>query len=276
MASKKRKKQQRYLWLGSLAVALGLGILLLVLALPRQQSLPEPSTTPPPPPTTEATLPPNPYGSEDFQYDGEYLTCLTGESRAGIDVSAHQGEIDWQQVADAGIRFAMIRVGYRGYETGVLKVDDYARENLTRAAEAGLELGVYFFSQAITPEEAVREANFVLAVLKDTPLELGVAFDWEYVNETARTAGMDSRTLTECAVAFCETIRAAGYEPMIYFNRHVGQELLILEELTDYPWWLAMYDEEMTWPYRISMWQYSETGSVPGIDGYVDLNIQLS
>ena len=227
------------------------------------------------PPTTEATLPPNPYSSSDFQNNGEYLTCLAGESRTGIDVSSHQGEIDWQQAAEAGIQFAMIRVGYRGYETGVLKVDDYARENLTRAAEAGLDVGVYFFSQAITPEEAVREANFVLAVLRDTPLQMGVAFDWEYVSETARTGQMDSRTLTDCAVAFCETIRAAGYVPMIYFNQHVGRELLFLEELSDYDWWLAMYDEDMTWPYRISMWQYSETGSVPGIEGNVDLNIQL-
>ena len=279
MAQKKRKKQCKQLQLGLLAVALGLAALLPVAAVLQKQfpqTLPEPAgETTEAPAITHPTLPENPYHSTDFQYAGDYLSCLTADSRLGIDVSSHQGVIDWQQVAASGVEFAMIRLGYRGYETGVIKVDDYARSNLAAAREAGLDVGVYFFSQAITAEEARQEANFVLAVLEEAKLQMPVVFDWELIAGEARTGGIDSRTLTDCAIAFCQVIQDAGYEPMVYFNQHLAEALLNLEELTEYEFWLAMYTDQMTYPYRIRMWQYTEEGTVPGIDGSVDINLWL-
>ena len=283
MAKKKKKrmtkKQRKQLWLGLLATVLGMAVLLvLAVGLPEQPTSMPPETTAAVEETTvppEPTLPSNPYGPEDFQYDGNYLTCVSGESRLGIDVSSHQGEVDWDQVKEAGIEFAMIRLGYRGYGSGVMKVDEYALENLAAAAAAGLDVGVYFFSQAISPEEARQEANFVLAVLKETELQMPVVFDWEYVSADARTGNMDRRTLTDCALTFCQVMEDAGYEVMLYFNQHLAQDFLILEELLAYDFWLAMYTDEMTCPYRIQMWQYTEEGSVPGISGNVDINLWL-
>ena len=283
MAKKKKKKitkkQRRQLWLGLLATVLGMGVLLvLAMGLPEQPVSLPPETTAETEGTTAppvSALPVNPYGPADFQYDGDYLTCISGESRLGVDVSSHQGEVDWTQVAEAGMEFAMIRLGYRGYGSGVMKVDEYARENLAAAAEAGLDVGVYFFSQAVSPAEARQEARFVLAVLEEVELQMPVVFDWEYVSGDARTGDMDPRTLTDCAAAFCEEIKEAGYDVMIYFNQHLAQEFLILEELQGYDFWLALYDDEMTWPYRIRMWRYTEEGSVPGISGNVDINLWL-
>lgn len=280
MAHKKRKKQRRKFWLGLLAVALSMAALLLLGAVLLEQ-FPQASPnvtadeTTEAPAITESTLPENPYHSADFQYAGDYLTCLTADSRLGIDVSSHQGVIDWQQVAASGVEFAMIRLGYRGYETGVMKVDDFARSNLAAAREAGLDVGVYFFSQAITVEEARQEANFVLAVLEEAQLQMPVVFDWEFIAGEARTSGIDSRTLTDCAIAFCQVIQDAGYEPMVYFNQHLAETLLKLEELTEYDLWLAMYSDQMTYPYQIRMWQYTEEGTVPGIEGSVDINLWL-
>ena len=283
MARKKKKrmtkKQRRQLLLGLLATVLVMAVLLvLALGLPESPVPVSQETTAPPEETTVAPIPPlepNPYGPEDFQYDGDYLTCVAGESRLGIDVSSHQGEVDWSQVAEAGVEFAMIRLGYRGYGSGVMKVDEYARGNLSGAKEAGLDLGVYFFSQAISTEEARQEANFVLAVLQDMPLQLPVVFDWEFVSAEARTGNMDPETLTDCTRVFCEVIEEAGYDAMIYFNQHLAQEMLDLEQLREYPFWLAMYTDQMDYPHRIQMWQYTEEGSVPGIIGNVDIDLWL-
>lgn len=271
-----RRKQ---LMLGLLATGLCLVVLLgLALMLPDQPgTVPETTGDSPTdmPATSESSLEANPYEPEDFQYEGEYLTCLAGESRLGVDVSSHQGEVDWEQVAASGVEFAMIRLGYRGYSSGVLKVDEYARENLEQAVQAGLDVGVYFFSQAVNEEEARQEAEFVLTVLEDRLLNLPVVFDWEYVSGEARTGNMDGVTLTACAQAFCETVERSGYQAMVYFNQHMAQQWLDLETLQVYPFWLAMYTEEMDCPYRVRMWQYTEAGSVPGINGNVDLNLWL-
>lgn len=283
MAKRKKKrttkKQRRQLLLGLLATVLVMAVLLiLATGLPESPVSVSQETTAPTEETTAPTilpLEPNPYGPEDFQYDGDYLTCIAGDSRLGIDVSSHQKIVDWTQVAEAGVEFAMIRLGYRGYSSGIMKVDEYARDNLAGAGDAGLDLGVYFFSQAITPEEAKQEANFVLAVLEETELQLPVVFDWEYVSADARTGNMDPVTLTNCAQIFCQVIEDAGYDAMIYFNQHLAQEMLDLEQLQAYPFWLAMYTDQMDYPHRVQMWQYTEEGSVPGIVGNVDINLWL-
>ena len=223
----------------------------------------------------ETALPVNGWTQADFSRD-EQGWLRGGDALTGVDVSTHQGEIDWQKVADSGVDFAIIRAGYRGYgQEGKLLQDENFEQNIRGALNAGLDVGVYFFSQAISPEEARQEANFVLAVLKETELQMPVVFDWEYVSADARTGNMDRRTLTDCALTFCQVMEDAGYEVMLYFNQHLAQDFLILEELLAYDFWLAMYTDEMTCPYRIRMWQYTEEGSVPGISGNVDINLWL-
>lgn len=224
----------------------------------------------------QTTLPPptaNVYTPSDFAYVDGYLTCLSGPSRRGVDVSSWQRTVDWQQVKDAGMDFAMLRLGYRGTDLGGIFADDYAQSNYENATEAGLAVGGYFFSQAITPEEAREEARFVLDMIEDWQIDMPIVYDWEYIDEEARTANVDGRTLTDCTIAFCEEIKSAGYTPMIYFNPDSVRKNMFLEELTDYKFWLAMYSDEMTFPYRVDMWQYTNTGSVPGINGNCDINI---
>ena len=232
------------------------------------------------PEETEPTMPPpeaNPYGVNDFQYDDDnFLTCLAGDYRIGIDVSRYQFDVDWQQVAGAGVEFAMIRVGYRGYGSGALAEDPYAKANLQGAAAAGLDVGVYFFSQAISVEEAEEEARYVLEYIADYEITMPVVFDWEIPNvENSRSLEVDPRTLTDCALAFCRIVEEAGYEPMVYFNSVQARKDLYIAELTDYPFWLALYTPRMRFPYKVQMWQYTDSGVIPGIDALVDLNIWL-
>lgn len=230
-------------------------------------------TVPTEPPPTEPPADPNPYGASDFQYEGDYLKLVSGESITGIDVSVYQGEIDWAQVKHSGVEFVMIRLGYRGYSTGAIVEDENFRTNLEGAAAAGLDVGVYFFSQAISVEEALEEAEFVLNALDGAELTMPVVYDWEYIKEEARTGNMDRRTLTDCSLAFLETIEKAGYWPMLYFNTAQQRNLLYLQELNQYDFWLALYSDRMTYPYKIKMWQYTCTGTVPGIEGNCDINI---
>lgn len=228
-------------------------------------------------PTDEPTLPPpppNPYDDLDFQYDGRFLKLIEGESIAGIDVSSWQYDIDWQAVADAGAEFAIIRIGYRGSETGRLNADKYAQKNLEGAAAAGLDIGVYFFSQALTLEEAEEEAYYVLNAIKDYNITMPVVFDWEKVhNDNSRSLNMDRRTLTNCAKTFLETIKMAGYNAMVYFNPHQSRNLYYLSELKEYDFWLASYTDRMDFPYKVDMWQYTEQGQIPGIDTFCDFNV---
>ena len=253
-----------------------LAVLLVVAFLPQKAQ--EPVQTTVPTTTAEPTLPPpqrNPYGPWDFQYSGKYLTCLAGESVLGIDVSAHQQQIDWQAVADAGVKFVMIRAGYRGYETGNLQEDDYAQSNYAGARQAGLQIGAYFFSQAVSVEEAKEEAEFFLEIIRDWQLDMPAVYDWEYMGEDSRCGQADARGVTDATLAFCQAVELAGYVPMVYFNRHQAIDFLYLEELTAYPFWLALYSDRMTYPYRVEMWQYTEEGTVPGIDGFVDIDLWL-
>ena len=219
----------------------------------------------------------NPYGRLDFQYEGRYLGCIKADTIPGVDVSYYQGTIDWEKVKASGIEFAIIRLGYRGYgKEGKLVEDKLYWQNIQNAITAGLDVGVYFFSQAITVEEAVEEAEFVLERIKNYDITMPVVYDWEYVSDEARTANMDRRTLTDCYLAFCGKLEEAGYTPMPYFNPNQARNLMILTELEDYPFWLAFYTDRMTYPYRFEMWQYTDSGKVPGIEGPVDLNLYFT
>lgn len=227
--------------------------------------------------TVEPTIPPeeNPYGKFDFQYNkNNYLFCLRQDSSAGIDVSAYQGNIDWQAVKDSGIEFAIIRLGYRGYgKAGKLVEDEYAKKNLQGAADAGLKVGAYFFSQALNIKEVDEEIEFMLKILGDSHLDMPIVLDWEIPTAEARTANMDARTLTDIQLHFCEAIEAKGYRAMIYFNWYQSEHLYYLSELEEYPFWLAFYQDRMTYPWKVEMWQYTCTGKVPGITGDVDINV---
>lgn len=233
---------------------------------------------PEPLPTIEPIIEPeaNPYGRLDFQYDrNNYLYCLRQESYPGVDISAFQKDIDWQKVKDSGIRFAMLRLGYRGYESGKLVEDEYIQQNLKQTQEVGMPIGAYFFSQALTIKEVDEEIDFMLKVLGEYKLHMPIVLDWEIPTPDARTAQMDARTLTALQEYFCETMTEKGYTPMVYFNWHQSNTLLYLNELEAYPFWLALYSSRMTYPYHVEMWQYTDSGKVPGIQGGVDLNIYM-
>ena len=221
------------------------------------------------------TLTDNPYGPEDFITVDGYVTCTAGSTRRGLDVSAHQDRIDWERVRAAGFDFAFIRIGYRGYSVGDIFPDEMARENLAGAKAAGLDVGVYFYAQAINVEEAAEEARWCLDFLAGEELDLPVVYDWEYVSPSARTGGMDRETLTQCARTFCAAIENGGYQPMLYFNNHVSRDLLDLEELSEYPFWLAQYRDQLDYPYQVDFWQYTESGKVPGIEGDVDIDLMF-
>jgi len=195
----------------------------------------------------------------------------------GIDVSDHQNYINWTDVAASGIDFAYIRVGWRGYTEGGLYQDDYFEYNIRSATEAGLDVGVYMFSQAVTVQEAFEEANFVLERISGYNVSLPIVYDWEKVEDSnARTADLSMSTRTDCAVAFCEAIKNAGYEPCVYFNRNIGYYGYDLTRLTDYEFWFSLPEQGFpNFYYACDMWQYSFSETVPGIEGPTDMNLRF-
>lgn len=273
MKIKKKPFYQRPLCRELGAVLLAAAVLCVILLLPEKPAG-QPEQTEQSTARTEATgLIRNPLKPQDFVYEGDYMTCLSNAAVPGIDVSVWQGQIDWQQVKAAGIQFAMLRLGYRSMTEGTIKEDSTAQTNYAGATAAQIPVGVYFFSQAICVEEAVAEAEYVLETVKDWKLQMPIVFDWEPTGEDTRTAHVDARTLTDCAKAFLETVQQAGYTAMLYFNTHQAERGLYLEELADYAFWLAQYDQPMEFAYRVDMWQYTDKGSVPGIEGNVDMNL---
>ena len=227
-------------------------------------------------------VPPNTYDSDAFVTQNGFLTYRgDAPSYVGIDVSSHQKQIDWAQVAAAGVDFAMIRVGYRGYTVGSINQDAYFQYNIENALKNGLEVGVYFFSQAMTEEEALEEARQTLEWIRGYDITYPVVFDWEEVSdEDSRTKDADGKTVTECAQAFCQAVEDAGYIAMTYGSpSKIYAGGLDLAQLQDYPFWLAHYTTgwvPTSFRYHYHMWQYSSTGSVPGIQGNVDLDLCLT
>lgn len=197
-------------------------------------------------------------------------------SKFGIDVSSHQGDIDWQAVADDGVQFAFIRAVYRGYGTGKLVVDEKCIQNIEGAQAAGIDVGVYVFSQAVSEEEVMEEASTVFNLIDGYELQLPIVFDVEKVSDNeARTNALSVEDRTNLTIKFLDAVEAAGYEGMIYHNTEMGAMLIDLTQLTDYPKWFAGYNKEFYWPYEYQLWQYSESGTVNGIKGNVDLDIWL-
>lgn len=262
-AGTKKEKKLLIKWIIALVAVLAVMVCIAMLLKPRQ---PEQET--PPPETTRPTT-----SNDNFIYDDHgFLSSTTRPSIPGIDVSHHQGTIDWQQVRDAGVEFAIIRLGYRGYQDGLLHMDEQARRNLAEAKSAGLKIGAYFFSQATDAAEAVEEAEFALEILGDTKLDLPLVFDWEYVNDSARTANVTSETLMSCVHSFCGAVNQAGFEPMVYFNQDLARTKLDLDAL-EYPFWLAKYSDDLAYSHEVRCWQYTDKGRIPGIDENVDIDL---
>jgi len=228
----------------------------------------------------------------DFFWDEDGRLQCTNENfktRFGIDVSAYQNRrcpdetIDWEAVADDGVDFVMVRAALRGYTTGELHDDAYYAQNIDGAMDAGIRTGVYIFSQAITVEEAIEEADFVIDLLRGHDIDGPVAYDWEMGTSAYRVYGIEPSVATACALAFCQRIEEAGYQPLVYMSRYVCYNKFNLPQLTDYPIWYPEYKYPTTAPekvkpgiyYQMDYWQYTDKAQVAGITGDVDANLQL-
>ena len=269
MLQVKKKSERKLLVQWTVALSAVLAVMVCVALLLRPPA-PERIQEPP----VETTSRPRPTTSnEAFVYDDfGFLSCTTRPSIPGIDVSHHQGIIDWDQVADAGVEFAFIRLAYRGFKDGELHADEQVHQNLAGAKAAGLKIGAYIFSQAISTQEAAEEAAYALALLGDTKLDFPLVYDWEYVIDTARTAEVSADTLMACVETFCAAVETAGAEPMVYFNQDLAKTKLELDRL-DCPLWLAKYADELRYSHQVRCWQYTDRGQIPGISEYVDIDL---
>lgn len=216
--------------------------------------------------------------SDDFYWDGNRLNCSSAAytTRFGIDVSSYQGTVDWGKAAADGVDFAFVRIGGRGTTTGGLYTDTRYAQNLDGAMAAGIDTGAYFFAQAITVDEAKEEAAYVLSLLQGHTISGPVVYDWEMLGSGTRTYGIDPSVATACARAFCDALSAAGYGTMVYFTDYVGYTKYDLSQLNDSGFWYANYSYAYpNFYYQVDYWQYSSKGSVAGISGNVDCNLQF-
>lgn len=203
-----------------------------------------------------------------YYQDGKKTSFL------GADVSKYNGDIDFMSLKESGIDFVMIRLGARGYGSGQILLDEKFTDNISKASEAGLSVGIYFFSQAITADEAVEEANFVIQNLSNYKVTYPVAFDMEYVqNDTARIEVLSREQKTSVAKAFSDTVKNAGYKPMIYGTKEWLIKQIDLTKLTGYDIWLSQQKDVPDYPYQFQMWQYTLEGKAGGVTGDIDLNI---
>lgn len=194
-------------------------------------------------------------------------------AKTGIDVSKWNKEIDWDKVKKAGVKFAIIRVGYRGATTGALVEDPYFEANIKGAARAGIPVGVYFFTQALNAVEAVEEASMVTALCRDYKITYPVFIDVEGLGGGGRADGLDVETRTAVSQAFCATMENAGYRAGVYSSRNWLNQMLDMDKLKDYVVWLAEYRDVPIYQGYYHMWQYTSNGSIDGIEGRVDLNL---
>lgn len=191
----------------------------------------------------------------------------------GIDVSKWNKEIDWEKVKAAGVDFAIIRCAYRGSSTGALVEDPYFKKNIEGATKAGIQVGVYFFTQAVNVTEAMEEASIAVSLVKDYPIAYPIFIDTEGAGTNARAANLDVETRTEVCRTFCETVEAAGYNGGVYASKNWLNKNLNTGKLSNYYTWLAEYKGEATYEGNYDFWQYTSGGHVDGIDGRVDLNV---
>lgn len=208
-------------------------------------------------------------GLKSYYVDGNIASCT------GIDLSEYQGSVDFEALKQSGIDYVMLRIGGRYYsEKGEMYTDSLFDEYYKGAKAAGLEVGAYFFSQAINIEEAQSEAEYIINALSGYDLDYPVAFDWETIeDDKARTDVVTGEILTDCAIEFCNTLNEAGYNTIIYSNTSLMYYMYDLERLKEYEFWVADYADYPSMYYHFTMWQYTPNGVINGIEGPVDLNI---
>lgn len=231
---------------------------------------------------TEGKIFMNSYKKENYRIDNGFMAYFNDEgekiSHLGCDLSYHNTNVNFDELAASGCEFVMLRCGFRGYSQGGLMKDEKFDEYAAEAQRVGLDLGVYFFTQAITVEEARDEADFVISVIEDYDISYPVAFDTEYIDdEKARTntADISGELRSDICKAFCERISEEGYYPMIYASENWMRRYLNVEALKDYDLWAPQYLDENDFLYDFTMWQYTDSGSIPGVKGDVDLDISM-
>ena len=229
------------------------------------------------------SLPKSNYNWDNLRHAGpiantewEYYEEGQLKSIKGIDVSQYNTITDWDAVKKSGVEFVMLRTGYRGYTKGGLVEDKKFKENAAAAAKAGINLGVYFVTQAINVQEAIEEADWVVGLMKET----GLNFTWPVALDLEDAGSLEARTVdlrveerTEIIIAFCERIKEYGYKPMLYSAIRWYLEEMDLSQLTEYNKWFAQYFNRPFFPYEFQVWQYTSSGKVDGISGNVDLNL---
>ncbi len=222
-------------------------------------------------------IPRNDYDYTNLTAQGDFMTYYVDGHKAsylGVDVSESQEYIDFASVKKAGIDFCMIRAGIRGYSTGTLSVDKYFEDNLKRANEAGLSVGLYFTSQALTEEEAKEEAQLILDRIGELRVDYPIVIDMGYVeNDSARIEGLTREEKTKVTKAFLDTVKEAGYHGMIKGTKEWLIKEIDLTQLTSADIWLDQHQDLPDYPYAFTMWQYKVSGKVDGISGYVGLNL---
>lgn len=226
-------------------------------------------------------VPQSNYKPTDF-FEEEGVVKYRGDYAVGINVSDQLGDIDWQQVKDSGVDYAMIRVGYRGKMRGLITPDAKFDQNIEGAASVGLPVGVYFFSQAVTDAEADEEAAYVLDKIRGKSMKYPVAIYWKYAakddgtqDESARTTRCNGEQITGFIDAFCKKINSAGFTPCYYATKSMAYNQLNLSRLSGYDLWYAEYKSVPSFFYDYKLWQYTEEADVPGISGKAPVTLSL-
>lgn len=210
-------------------------------------------------------------GEEVKQEQVEEMFENVGQKSMGIDVSAHQGKINWSQVKQSGVEFAIIRVGFRGQTEGKIYEDTYFKTNISGAIANGIKVGIYFYSTAINDTEALEEAAWVVNKIAPYSITYPVVYDFEDFGRY-RCTGVDGNVATKNALTFLNYVKSQGYEPMMYANKNDITNKMSRSSFTC-KFWLAHYTEKTDYTGSFNMWQYTSKGSVPGISGNVDMDI---
>lgn len=220
---------------------------------------------------------------EQFKLNGTKMTFVPESStagspyymiRLGVDISRHDGEVDWKKLKKDGIEFVILRCGYRGYQSGKLKADENFQANIKGALEAGLDVGVYIFSQAASEKEALEEAALCLEQIRGHKITLPVFYDPEIIrDDPARSDNISGEQFTKNAVAFCEAIKKAGFVPGVYSNMLWEAYEFDMSIIKDYVIWYADYEPQPQTPYNYEFWQYAEKDG--DIKAPYDMDIQV-
>jgi GH25 family lysozyme M1 (1,4-beta-N-acetylmuramidase) len=227
----------------------------------------------------QKSVPRNSYDLDKLTYEnGRFQYSVDGikTGATGIDVSYYNRVYDWEAVAADGIDFVMIRLGYRGYQEGVNKVDEKFEEFYAGASAAGLDVGVYFYTQAISGDEALEEAEFVIENLVGKDITYPVCIDIEITSaEDVRANNVSGTMLNEIMETFAERIKEEGYRPMVYANKRMAYLKLDMRRVCKYDFWYAEHTDGTppSFAYDFALWQYRTDGEVDGIEGDVDMNI---